>query len=262
MAALVRNRLMTLFIWAMGEGLTEINPVFAARKVEYTGKRERVLSDDEIRRIWRACEPENFPHNGNFGRVIKMLFLTGARRKEITGMTWGEVKLEDAIWKLPGERAKNHREHTIPLSPPAYAILKEMSGQKRWNGKQWASDRFVFSSFGDMNVQRPRDELYERSDTSGWWLHDIRKSVATGMGNLGIAPHVISCVLNHVSVFRMNVHGMPVDVQGPRAGITGKYNLSPYFREMQQALNLWAEHVMALVEGRPRKLAQLPLRTA
>jgi integrase len=262
MAALVRNRLMTLFIWAMGEGLTEMNPVIAARKVEYDGRRERVLSDDELVRIWRACEPENFPRNGNFGRVIKMLILTGARRKEITGMTRGEIDLDEGVWTLPAERAKNNRKHILPLSPPAYAILKELLEQKRWNGREWASDRFIFSSFGSMNVNRPRDALYKQSGTSDWWLHDIRKTVATGMGNLGIAPHVISCVLNHVSVFRMDLQGMTVNVQGPRAGITGKYNLSPYFREKQQALNSWAEHVMALVEGRKKKVVQLPLRTA
>jgi len=256
MAALTRNRLMTLFIWAMGEGRAETNPVIGARKVEYTGKRERVLSDDELVRIWRACEPENFPHGGNFGRVIQMLILTGARRSEVTGMKRDEVKLEDGIWILPGERAKNHRKHTIPLSPPAHGILKELLERKRWNGKTWTSDRFVFSSFGTMNVQRTRDALYERSGTSDWWLHDIRKTVATGMGNLGIPPHVISCVLNHVSVFRMDVQGMTVNVQGPRTGITGKYNLSPYFREMKQALDRWAEHVMALVEDRASKVAR------
>jgi hypothetical protein len=98
--------------------------------------------------------------------------------------------------------------------------------------------------------------LFERSDTSDWWLHDIRKTVATGMGNLGIAPHVISCVLNHVSVFRMDMQGATVNVQGPRTGITGKYNLSPYFREMKQALDRWAEHVMALVEARVSKVAR------
>ena len=248
MAALTRNRLMTLFIWAMGEGLTETNPVIGARKVEYSGTRERILSDDELVRIWRACEPENFPHGGNFGRVIQMLILTGARRSEVTGMKRDEVKPEDGIWILPGERSKNHRKHTIPLSPPAHGILKELLERKRWNGKTWTSDRFVFSSFGTMNVQRTRDALYERSGTNDWWLHDIRKTVATGMGNLSIAPHVISCVLNHVSVFRMDVQGMTVNVQGPRTGITGKYNLSPYFRDMQQALDRWAEHVMSLVE--------------
>jgi integrase len=256
MAALTRNRLMTLFIWAMGEGLTETNPVMAARKVEYNVTRERILSDDELVRIWRACEPENFPHGGNFGRVIQMLILTGARRSEVTGMKRDELKLEDGLWILPGERAKNHRKHTIPLSPPAHAILEELLERKRWNGKTWTSDRFVFSSFGTMNVQRTRDALYERSGTKDWWLHDIRKTVATGMGNLGIPPHVISCVLNHVSVFRMDVQGMTVNVQGPRTGITGKYNLSPYFREMKQALDCWAEHVMALVEDRPNKVAQ------
>ena len=215
-----------------------------------------MLSDDELVRIWRACEPENFPHKGGFGRVIQMLILTGCRRGEVTGMKWGEVKLEDGVWILPGERSKNHRQHIIPLSRPAHAILQELSEQKRWNGKTWISDQYVFSSFGRMNVQRPRDAVYERSGTSDWWLHDIRKTVATGMGNLGIAPHVISVVLNHVSVFRMDLQGVTVNVQGPRTGITGKYNLSPYFAEKKQALDRWAEHVMALVEERANKVAK------
>jgi integrase len=259
-ADLTRDRLQTLFTWAMGEGLTETNPVIGSRKIEYIGERKRVLSDDELARIWHACEPENFPRNGNFGRIIRMLILTGARRKEVTGMRRGEVHLEDAIWKLPAARAKNNREHAIPLSPPAHTILKEALEQKRWNGRTMVSDQFVFSSFGNMNVNRPLDALYELSGTKDWWLHDIRKTVATGMGNLGIAPHVISCVLNHVSVMRMDLQGMTVNVQGPRTGITGRYNLSPYHREMQDALNKWAEHIMVLVESHRRVQPAVPSR--
>jgi integrase len=260
MASLTRNRLMTLFGWAMGEGLTESNPIIGARKIEYSAERTRILSDDELVRIWRACEPENFPRNGNFGRVIKMLILTGARRKEITGMRRSEVHLDDAIWELPAERAKNNRKHTIPLSPPAHAILKEALELKRWNGRAWAPDQYVFSSFGGMNVSRPQADLYKSSGTSDWWLHDIRKTVATGLGNLGVPPHVISCVLNHVSVFRMDVQGMTVNVQGPRTGITGRYNLSPYHREMQDALNKWAEHLLTLVENHRRAQPAAPSR--
>jgi integrase len=255
-ADLTRDRVQTLFTWAMGEGLTETNPVIGSRKIEYVGERKRVLSDDELVRVWLACDPENFRFGGNFGRIIRMLILTGARRKEVTGMRRGEVKLEDGVWILPGERAKNHREHVMPLSEPAHTILEEALEQKRWNGRTMVADQFVFSTFGNMNVNRPLAALYEASGTKDWWLHDIRKTVATGMGNLGIPPHVISCVLNHVSVMRLDLQGMTVNVQGPHAGITGKYNLSPYFREMKQALDRWAEHVMALVEDRANKVAR------
>jgi integrase len=257
MAALTRTRLQTMFTWAMREGLTESNPAVGARIVEYNTKRERILSDDEIARVWRACsDPANFPRDGNFGRVVKLLLLTGARRKEITGMKHDEINLEDGVWILPGERAKNHRKLILPLSPPAQAILKELLEQKRWNGRIHTTDQFLFSTFGGMNTDRPLKALYKASDTQGWWLHDLRKTVATGLGNLGIAPHVISCVLNHASVMRLNLQGVTVNVQGPRTGITGKYNLSPYFRDMEHALDRWAEHVMALVEGRADKVAR------
>lgn len=247
MASLVRNRLMTLFVWAMGEGLTETNPVMGTRKIEYNVKRERILSDDELIRVWRACSaPENFPRGGIFGRVIKLLILLGTRRKEITGMKWGELNLDsnDPTWTLPKERSKNHRKHTLPLSPTALDILNEIS-HERWNGTTWAPDAYVFSSFGEMNVHRPQQALFKQSDTSDWWLHDLRKTCATGMGRLGIAPHVIECVLNHISGFRH--------------GVAGKYNFAEYDPEVKKALLLWHEHVLALVEGRvkPRKPAEV-----
>jgi integrase len=244
MASLTRNRLMTLFKWAMGEGLTEINPVPSTREIKYDVERERVLSDDELVRIWRACSmPENFPRGGNFGRVVKLLILLGSRRKEITGMKWGELDFDDPknpTWTLPAERSKNHRAHTLALPPAALTILNEIA-RERWNGKTWAPDEYVFSTFGSMNVSRPQDTLFEQSGTKGWWLHDLRRTVATGMGNLGIAPHVIECALNHVSGFRR--------------GVGGKYNKSIYEDEMNQALILWSEYVLALVEGRAKPRA-------
>jgi integrase len=197
-ADLARARLCTLYIWAMGQGLIEINPVIGTTKIEYTGKRERVLSDDELVKVWRACSaPENFPHGGNFGRVIKLLILLGARRKEITGMKWSELDLPNGTWTLPAERSKNHRAHTLPLPSAALAIFDEMSSHERWNGKARASDDYVFSSFGAMNVERPQHTLFEQSGTRDWWIHDLRRTCATGMANIGIQPHVIECVSRH-----------------------------------------------------------------
>ena len=90
-------------------------------------------------------------------------------------------------------------------------------------------------------VSRPQEALFKWSGTKDWWLHDLRKTCATGMGHLGIAPHVIECVLNHVSGFRR--------------GVAGKYNRSVYEPEMKQALIRWSEHVLALVEGRKKPRA-------
>jgi integrase len=242
-ASLARARLNTLYIWAMGEGLVEINPVTNTRKVEYTGKRERVLSDEEIKKIWQACsDPDNFPKGGNFGRVVKLIILLGARHGEITGMQWRELDLKQGIWVLPAARSKNKREHTLPLSPAALAIFGEVT-RERFNGRTHAADEYVFSSWGSMNVDRPRNRIYEQSGTKDWWLHDLRRTVATGMGNLGIQPHVVECVMNHVSGFR--------------GGVAGTYNKSTYEREMTEALRRWSEHITGLVGGPASNVATL-----
>jgi integrase len=245
-ASIARSRIWTLYHWALGQGLVDNNPVIGTTKIEYTEKRERVLSNDELRRIWLACGPENSPHGGRFGHIIRMLILTGARRSEITGMTWGEVDLDSGIWTLPAERSKNNRKHELPLPPTALGILQELSEQKRWNGKNWAVDGYVFSAHGRrLNIDRKKAELMKACGVKNWWIHDIRRSVATGMGGIGIQPHVIECVLNHVSGFR--------------GGVGGVYNKATYDPEVVQALARWNEHILALVEGRADKV--VPIRT-
>jgi integrase len=228
-AALARTTLGTLYIWAMGQGLIEANPVIGTAKVEYSGKRERVLSDEEIAKVWQACSaPDNFPNGGNFGRVLKLLILLGARRREIECMKWSELDLTKAIWTLPAERSKNRRALTLPLSPAALAIFAEILPQR--------SEAYLFSRFGNIDGGRQLKKLREQAGVHDWSPHDLRRTCATGMANLGIAPHVIECVLNHVSGFRR--------------GVAGVYNRSSYAREVADALLRWSEHVTG-VAGAP-----------
>jgi integrase len=237
-AALARTRLSTLYVWAMGQGLIETNPVIGTTKIEYTVKRERALNDDELARVWQACSrPESFPNGGSFGRVVKVIILLGARRQEITGMKWSELDLAQATWTLPAERSKNRRAHTLPLSPAVLTILDEISREPQ------APEAYVFTRFGRMDAYRPLKTLQEQSGVYKWWVHDLRRTAATGMANLGIAPHVIECVLNHVSGFR--------------GGVAGIYNRSTYEREVADALLRWSTHVTALGEGRPSNVVTL-----
>jgi integrase len=256
-AKLTRDRLSTLFHWAVCEGLIESNPVMQTHKIEYDVERERVLSDDELKRVWHACAPEHFPDGGRFGDVVRLLILTGTRRAEVTGLKWSEVDLDSGVWILPEHRSKNSRKHVIPLSPPAVAILKPLQQERRWNGKQFVSDGCVFTTFGAMNVWDRQKQLFERSGTSDWWLHDLRRTMATGMAGIGIAPHIIECCLNHVSGFKMNIGGFGVEVPASLPKLARTYNLHPYHAEMKQAFDRWAEHVMALVEDREDKVTDL-----
>jgi len=205
----VRATLSTVFSWAMREGLATSNPIANTNKRE-EGSRDRVLSADELRRIWNAAE-------GTYGTIIKLLILTGQRRSEISGLRWSEVGA-DTI-NLPGDRTKNKRPHVVPLAPTARALLAEMprTGDAVFEFTAWAYSK---------------DILDKRSGVSDWVVHDIRRSVATGMADIGVQPHIIEAVLNHVS--------------GHKGGVAGIYNRSSYAAEKAAALVRWDEHVRSI----------------
>ena len=233
-AGRARAALSALYVWAMGQGLTEINPVVGTIKPEDSKPRERVLSDAELRAIWRACGDDDL------GRVVKLLILTGTRRSEVGGMCWSELDLARGAWTIPHERSKNHRSHTLPLPPMALAIIATvpaMVGRDQLFGERAARG---YTGWGGPE----QAALRARAEVSDWSLHDLRRSVATKMADLGVQPHIIEQVLNHVS--------------GHKAGVAGIYNRSSYEREVRAALALWADHVRVLTEGGEKKI--LPLR--
>jgi len=191
-----------LFSWAMRMGLVEADPVIEAISPPKQDSRDRVLTDAELAAIWKALPDDDY------GKVIKLLVLTGCRREEIGGMRWSEFNFHQGTWTLPAARSKNGRKHGFT----GWSIGKRM--------------------------------MDERLGLPAWTHHDIRRSAATHMANIGIQPHIIEAVLNHQS--------------GHRRGVAGIYNRSPYEREVRAALALWSDHVRALVEGSERKI--VPLR--
>jgi integrase len=236
-AAEARKCLSALFTWAMREGRIEKNPVLGTREVAYNVRRTRVLNDEELARVWRAAS-EPFAHSCKFGHVLRLLLLTGCRRQEVIGMRWCELD-DRGNWTIPEERSKNKRAHTLPLPPPALAIIEEM--------RPYRDEReYVFSKKGKLNPVHALLIVQERCGFADWWVHDLRRTVVTGMNRIGILPHVVECVVNHVSGFR--------------AGVAAVYNHNSYEREMAQALQRWSEHVLALAEGRADKV--VPLRAS
>ena len=207
----VRSTLSAVFTWAMREGLALSNPVVNTNKRD-EHPRDRVLSNDEIGRIWNAAGDDAF------GTIIKPLILTGQRRSEISELRWSEIGA-DAI-QLPSERAKNRRAHVVPLAPTASALLEKLprNGEGVFKSPAWSTCK---------------DELDKRSGVAGWVIHDIRRSMATGMADIGIAPHIIEAVLNHVS--------------GHKGGVAGIYNRSSYAPEKAAALARWDDHVASIV---------------
>jgi integrase len=237
-AARARTTLSAFFTWAMGMGIVESNPVVATPAPEEDAPRDRVLSNDELSAVWRACRDDDF------GRIVKLLILTGCRRTEIGGMRWSELDLERGLFTVPASRAKNKRAHTLPLPSLALdviAAVPRMATRDQLFGVRGADG---FSRYVD-----GKREIDERSGVTDWVLHDIRRSAATGMADIGVQPHVIEQVLNHVS--------------GHKAGPAGIYNRSRYGNEVRAALALWADHVRALVTGGERKVLNFqPPQTA
>jgi integrase len=220
----LRASLSAFFAWVIREGvrMPEGN-VAANTNIREEAERDRVLAAAELRAIWHAAGDDGY------GAIVRLLILTGQRRDEIGGLQWAEIT-DDAI-VLPGTRTKNGNAHTVPLSDAAKAVL----------GKKSSRGPFVFGrggrrAFSGYSATKVQLDTRLGGAVQPWRLHDIRRTVATGMADIGIQPHIIEAVLNHVS--------------GHKAGVAGIYNRSTYDREKRDALVRWADHVTAIVEGR------------
>jgi integrase len=227
-ASASRRALSAFFGWAAAEGLlgrNPINPVVGTRESPRPPPRERVLTSAEAIAIWRACGDDDH------GRIVRLLMLTGARPSEVGGMCWSELNLDAGTWDLPAARSKNHRAHCLQLPELALAILRQVEprGRDQLFGARAANG---FTGWDDAKIALDR----RLAGVGPWQLRDIRRSVATGMADIGVAPHVIEACLNHYS--------------GHRAGVAGVYNRSRYDRETTTALARWAAHVLSLLEGR------------
>ena len=231
-AARARASLSAFFTWAMQAGLTETNPVIGAIQPKDSEGRSRVLSDAELAALWHASGTDEY------GRIIRLLILTGARRAEIGGLRWGELDADSGTWTLPSERSKNKHAHTLPLPPMAWSIIKAVPRLAHRDQLFGVSAEEGFTDWGKDKIEL--DDRLLGKMTEPWTIHDIRRTVATRMADLGVQPHIIEVVLNHRS--------------GYKGGISGIYNRSSYDREVRAALVLWSDHIRALVEGGERKV--------
>ena len=237
-AAAARAKLSAFFVWCLRQGLTEHNPVIGTEQPKRTASRDRVLSDDELATIWRSC------NDGDHGKIVRMMILTGCRRNEIGGMCWSEIAPDKSTWTLPAVRSKNKRALTLPVLPMMREILDtvpQMVSRDQLFGQR--------SEKGFAGWDKGKQSIDEGSGVTGWRRHDLRRTVATRMADIGIAPHIIEAVLGH--------HG------GFRAGIAGVYNRSPYEREVRAALATWHDHLRAIIAGGERRVLNFqPQQTA
>jgi integrase len=218
--------LSALFNWMTARDVIASSPVHGVKRPSEEHARNRVLSDGEIIALWHACEEIGGPE----GAYVKILLLCGQRRSEVAGMRRSEIAAD--VWTLPANRTKNRQVHTIPLSAQALAIIDAMP--------RFAGSDYVFTTTGKApfgHFDRIKTEIDARMKSSTpFVLHDIRRTVATGLQKLGIRLEVTEAVLNHTG--------------GSRRGIVSVYQTHQYTTEKREALQRWADHIEGLVTGK------------
>lgn len=224
--------LKAFFGWCVEEGHLDASPADRVKKAFREQSRERVLLDDELTAVWKAASVAG-GDNGLYGAIVRLLALTGQRRMEVAGMLREELDLKAKTWTIGSGRTKNGEPHVVPLAPQAVAIIEAVPLVK--------DCPFVFSIGGKRafsNWTARKRALDTASKVTGWTLHDLRRTVVTGLHeSLGIEPHVVEAIVNHVS--------------GPaKAGVAGTYNRALYLDKRRTALEAWANHVDGLLAGK------------
>ena len=229
-ARVMLSCLSKMFSWLVQHRRVSQNPCKDVHRPEASAARDRVLTDAEIVKFWRATDAER----KELSALLKLLLLTGCRLNEVAGMTRAELSDDGATWNIPGSRTKNKRPHVVPLAP----LARKMVGT--------GSEGFVFTTTGRSPVSgwsKIKRRLDAAMKIPPWRLHDLRRTAATGMAEIGIAPHIVEAALNHIS--------------GAKAGVAGTYNRAAYAEEKRSALERWASHVQGLVSERPANVVKM-----
>ena len=238
-----------LFGWAIDQHVygLDSSPCDRLKPKSVVGRRlsrTRILDDDELRAFWRAAERLQYP----YGPLYQLLVLTGQRRSEVGRARWSEINIEQKLWTIPPERMKVGAAHVVPLTDAVMAILKELP---RFNG----GDYLFSTTFGEKPVRgfnrakhdldrhmqrswralgRLRHEDRRHKDVAPFVIHDIRRTMRTGLSALPIPDLVRELVIGHT-----------------KPGLHKVYDQHAYADEKRQALTLWAARLRSIVAPPP-----------
>lgn len=229
-----------LFNWALSRGVIEASPVAGVKAPGAETVRERALSEDELREVWRAAEATPYP----FGPFFQLLILTAQRRDEVAGMRWSEINEGRALWTIPGDRAKNGRTHEVPLTALAMDVLGSVPRLTDSDLVFTTNGRTPISGFSKAKLRLDQASGVGLTDRDEWRVHDIRRTVTTYLAGMNFPPHVVDKILNHVA--------------GAIRGVAAVYNRYSYLDERRSALEAWAARLRSIIEPREAsKVVQL-----
>jgi integrase len=222
--------------WAIDRGDLELNflasPSRGRRRagILRRTRRDRVLTDDEIRAVWDASDLAGRP----FADFIRLAMMLGQRRDELAAMEWSEVDLAAGLWVIPAARYKTRIEHAVPL--PRQAVELFMLVPK-------VCDRFVFSTRPGTHISgfsKAKERLDELSGVTGWTIHDLRRTLRTNLAGLRVDPDIAERVIGHVIT-----------------GVRGIYDRHAYLDEKRDALERWAQRLWSIVTPPPDNLVPM-----
>jgi integrase len=213
--------LKTFFRWCVGRAVIDFSPAEGISSSYREVSRDRVLADQELAAVIRAARRMPLP----YGRIVEFLALTGQRREEVAQLKWEELDEKTRTWTVPGSRTKNKKIHIVHLSEPAWKVVEACSGEPYVFGTATGKR---FQRFG--KGKRAIDKLCE---VAGWRLHDLRRTIVSGMARLGIPPHVADKILNHQA--------------GTISGVAAVYQRHDFLAERKEALDRWGIHVEQIV---------------
>jgi integrase len=227
-AATAVRCLRPILKWASAPGRAYVSrDLIELAQPASVARRDRVLDRDELTRLLPVLTASASP----YAIAMYLMLLTLARREEVAGMVWGEVDLSRSLWTLPVERAKSRRPHIVPLSRQASALLQACLPERS------SADALVFPAprGGTLTLwHRETLKLMAASSTSGWHRHDLRRTGATMLGELGVEPHIIEAALNHTSI---------------HSPLAATYNRARYRPQVADALQLLADTLDSIATG-------------
>jgi integrase len=213
------------FNWAVKRRYLTLFPLAGSTQPHPSVNRERVLTHDELRRIWHAAAEIGY----RYGTIVQLLMLTGQRRGETSKLEWDYIK-GDQI-SFPAAIVKNKRTHTIPIGSMAVNVIENIERRSPMLFPAEGHDDRPFAAWSSAFLR-----LEALSGCSNFTLHDLRRTFATELASLGVAIHVIEKLLNHSS--------------GQISGVAAIYNRFSYAKEMRVAILLWENHLAKIVTNK------------
>jgi integrase len=226
-----------LFNWAIARGVYGLDrsPCDRMKPKVVIGKkalRTRVLTDPEMRALWNAADQLGYP----YGPLFRLLMLTGQRKSEVAEARWTEFDLDRKLWVIPAERMKADAPHVVPLTDDAIAVLKALP--------RFTTRNHLFSTtYGEKAVNgfsKAKDRVDALMPAPDWVIHDIRRTVRTGLSSLPVPELVRELVIAHT-----------------KPGLHKVYDQYAYVDEKRHALELWAARLRSIVDPRPAKVIDL-----